>query len=67
MAQALANSGAGLFQGMPVSTSLSASALNDRSGARTSFASLTWGVTVLLTLLILAPLFSGLPKAVLRR
>jgi len=65
VAQALANSGAGLFQGMPVSTSLSASALNDRSGARTSFASLTSGVTVLLTLLILAPLFSDLPKAVL--
>jgi SulP family sulfate permease len=65
VAQALANSGAGLFQGMPVSTSLSASALNDRSGARTSFASLTSGITVLLTLLILAPLFSGLPKAVL--
>jgi anti-anti-sigma factor len=50
---------------MPVSTSLSASALNDRSGARTSFASLTSGVMVLLTLLILAPLFSDLPKAVL--
>src|SRR3954454_10874523 len=65
VAQALANSGAGLFQGMPVSTSLSASALNDRSGARTGFASLTSGVTVLLTLIILAPLFSGLPKAVL--
>jgi SulP family sulfate permease len=65
VAQALANSGAGLFQGMPVSTSLSASALNDRSGARTSFASLMSGVMVLLTLLILAPVFSDLPKAVL--
>ena len=65
VAQAVANTGAGLFQGMPVSTSLSASSLNDHSGARTGFASLTSGVTVLLTLLFLAPLFSDLPKPVL--
>lgn len=65
VAQSMANIGSGLFQGMPVSTSLSASSLNDRSGARTGVASLTSGVTVLLTLLILAPLFSDLPKAVL--
>ncbi|MFF1635632.1 SulP family inorganic anion transporter [Leifsonia sp. NPDC058248] len=65
VAQSLANIGSGLFQGMPVSTSLSASSLNDRSGAKTGLASLTSGVTVLLTLLFLAPLFSNLPKAVL--
>ena len=65
VAQAAANVGAGLLQGMPVSTSLSASSLNDRAGARTSLASLTSGVTVVLTLLVLAPLFSDLPKAVL--
>ncbi len=65
VAQAAANAGAGLFQGMPVSTSLSASSLNDHSGARTGLASLTSGVTVLLTLLVLAPLFSDLPKPVL--
>jgi high affinity sulfate transporter 1 len=65
VAQALANTGAGLFQGMPVSTSLSASSLNDHSGAKTGLASITSGLTVLLTLLILAPLFSNLPKAVL--
>ncbi|GAA5202723.1 SulP family inorganic anion transporter [Microbacterium jejuense] len=65
VAQSMANIGSGLFQGMPVSTSLSASSLNDRSGAKTGVASLTSGVTVLLTLLILAPLFSDLPKAVL--
>ncbi len=63
--QGVANVGAGLFQGMPVSTSLSASSLNDHSGARTGLASLTSGVTVLLTLVVLAPLFSGLPKPVL--
>jgi SulP family sulfate permease len=65
VAQAAANTGAGLFQGMPVSTSLSASSLNDHSGARTGLASLISGVTVLLTLLVLAPLFSDLPKPVL--
>jgi sulfate permease, SulP family len=65
VAQAMANTGAGLLQGMPVTTSLSASSLNDRSGARTGLASLTSGVMVLLTLLFLAPLFSDLPKPVL--
>ena len=50
---------------MPVSTSLSASSLNDHSGARSGLASLTTGFAVLLTLLLLAPLFSGLPKPVL--
>ena len=65
VAQGVANVGAGLFQGMPVSTSLSASSLNDHSGARTGLASLTSGVIVLLTLVLLAPLFSDLPKAVL--
>ena len=65
VAQGMANAGAGLFQGMPVSTSLSASSLNDHSGARSGLASLTSGAIVLLTLLVLAPLFSKLPKPVL--
>jgi SulP family sulfate permease len=65
VAQGVANVGAGLFQGMPVSTSLSASSLNDHTGARTGLASLTSGVVVILTLLVLAPLFSDLPKPVL--
>lgn len=64
-AQSLANTAAGVFQGMPVSTSLSASSLNDHSGAKTGLASLASAVTVLLTLLFLAPLFSNLPKPVL--
>ncbi len=65
VAQSAANIGAGVLQGMPVSTSLSASSLNDHSGAKTGLASITSGVTVLLTLLVLAPLFSQLPKPVL--
>jgi anti-anti-sigma factor len=61
----MANAGAGLFQGMPVSTSLSASSLNESAGARTPVASLMTGGFVILTLVVLAPLFSQLPKAVL--
>ena len=64
-AQGVSNVGAGVFQGMPVSTSLSASSLNDASGARTSVASLVTGAVVVLTLIVLAPLFSDLPKPVL--
>ncbi len=65
VAQGMANVGAGVLQGMPVSTSLSASSLNERAGATTPVASLFTGALVLLTLIVLAPLFSGLPKAVL--
>ena len=65
VAQGISNVGSGLVQGIPVSTSLSASSLNDTSGAKTPVASLITGALIILTLLILAPLFSGLPKAVL--
>jgi sulfate permease, SulP family len=65
VAQGMANIASGLVQGMPVSTSLSASSLNESAGARTPVASLATGVLVILTLLFLAPLFSELPKAVL--
>jgi SulP family sulfate permease len=65
VAQGMANLGAGVFQGMPVSTSLSASSLNESAGARTPVASLAAGGLVLATLIVLAPVFSSLPKAVL--
>jgi len=65
VAQGMSNVGSGLVQGIPVSTSLSASSLNDTSGAKTPVASLTTGALIILTLLFLAPLFSDLPKAVL--
>jgi high affinity sulfate transporter 1 len=65
VAQGMANLGAGVFQGMPVSTSLSASSLNESAGAMTPVASLTTGALVLLTLIAIAPVFSSLPKAVL--
>ena len=65
VAQGMANVGSGVFQGMPVSTSLSASSLNEWAGASTPVASLTTGVLVIATLIVLAPVFSHLPKAVL--
>lgn len=65
VAQGVANVGSGVLQGIPVSTSLSASSLNDESGAKTPLASLVTGALIVLTLLVLAPLFSELPKAVL--
>jgi anti-anti-sigma factor len=65
VAQGLANVGAGVFQGMPVSTSLSASSLNESAGARTQLSSLVTGALVIATLVVLAPVFSHLPKAVL--
>jgi SulP family sulfate permease len=65
VAQGMANAAAGVFQGMPVSTSLSASSLNEAAGARSAMASLATGGFVILTLVALAPLFSQLPKAVL--
>jgi MFS superfamily sulfate permease-like transporter len=65
VAQGVSNIGSGVFQGMPVSTSLSASSLADSSGARTQLASVVTGAVVVLTLLVFAPLFSDLPKPVL--
>ena len=65
VAQGMANLGAGVFQGMPVSTSLSASSLNESAGARTPVASIATGGIVVATLILLAPLFSDLPKAIL--
>lgn len=65
VAQGMSNVGSGILQGMPVSTSLSASSLADSSGARTQMASVVTGAVVVLTLLVFAPLFSDLPKPVL--
>jgi high affinity sulfate transporter 1 len=65
LAQGMANFTSGLFQGINVDGSLSKSSVNDASGAKSEMASLAQGVFVILTLLILAPLFADLPEAVL--
>ncbi len=63
--QGLANIAAGLFSGFPVSGSFSRSAVNFRSGARTSFATIFAGLVMLLAMLTLAPLGVFLPRAAL--
>ncbi|MBT8363072.1 MAG: sulfate permease [Deltaproteobacteria bacterium] len=65
LSQGMSNVTSGLFQGINVSGSLSKSSVNDASGAKSEMASLAQGVFVLLTLLVLAPLFADLPEAVL--
>jgi SulP family sulfate permease len=65
LAQGMANTTSGLFQGINVDGSLSKSALNDSSGGKTQVASLAQSVFVILTLLFLAPLFANLPTAAL--
>jgi sulfate permease, SulP family len=65
VAQGMANMASGVCQGMPVSTSLSGSSLNESAGASSPVASLVTGGLVLLTLVVLAPLFSSLPEPVL--
>lgn len=65
LAQGAANIGSGVFQGIPVATSLSASSLNDHSGAKSQVASLVTGGVIVLTMLVIAPVFSVLPEPVL--
>ncbi|MBW2408955.1 MAG: sulfate permease [Deltaproteobacteria bacterium] len=65
LAQGMANVSSGIFQGINVAGSLSKSSVNDASGAKSEMSSLAQGFFVLLTLLIIAPLFADLPEAVL--
>jgi len=65
LAQGMANFTSGLSQGINVCGSLSKSSVNDGSGAKSEMASLAQGAFVILTLLILAPLFAALHEAVL--
>lgn len=60
-----ANLGSGLSGAMPVAGSFSRSMVNFNSGARTQFSSIFLALFTAATLLLFAPLFSGLPKAAL--
>lgn len=53
--QGIANLASGLFQGMPVGGSMSATALVRAAGARTALANLSAGVVMALTILVLGP------------
>ncbi len=60
-----ANTGAGLFSGFPIGSSLSKSAANDRAGARTQMSLVTAAAATALVALFLTPLFEPLPEATL--
>jgi high affinity sulfate transporter 1 len=60
-----ANISAGLFQGFTVDASLSSTATADEAGERTQLSSIVTAVMIIITLLVLAPLFHNLPNAVL--
>ena len=60
-----ANTGAGLFSGFPIGSSLSKSAANDRAGAKTPASLVTAAAATALVALFLTPLFEPLPEATL--
>lgn len=65
VALGLANATSGIFQGYPVAGSFSRTAVNGASGARTPVAGLVTAAVIGITLVVAAPLFRTLPKAVL--
>jgi SulP family sulfate permease len=65
LALGVANAGAGLFGGYPVTGSLSRTAVMADSNARTPLAGLTSGAVVVLAIVLLTPLFSDVPSATL--
>jgi len=65
LAQGMSNVASGLFQGIYNNASLSKSPVNDEAGARSQVSNLAQALFIILTLLILAPMFSFLPEAVL--
>lgn len=60
-----ANLSAGLFQGFTVDASLSSTATADEAGARTQLSSIVSAALIIITVMVLAPLFHNLPDAVL--
>jgi high affinity sulfate transporter 1 len=60
-----ANLAAGLFQGFPVSTSGSRTAVAERSGAKTQFTGITGAVLIILMIVFLPGLFRNLPQPIL--
>jgi SulP family sulfate permease len=65
MAEGLANLAGGFFQSLPGSGSLSRSAINFQSGAKTRFSGIVSAATVAAALLLFAPLLRYVPQAAL--
>jgi len=60
-----ANLSAGLFQGFTVDASLSSTATGEEAGAQTQLSSIVSAILIIVTVAMLAPLFTELPNAVL--
>jgi len=60
-----ANLAAGLFQGFPVSTSGSRTAVAERSGAKTQFTGITGAALIILMIVLVPGLFRNLPNPAL--
>jgi len=65
LAMGVANLGSGLVGGLAAGGAVSGSAVNDAAGAKTQVSLLTAAVLTLITVIILTPLFTNLPEAVL--
>ena len=65
LAMGVANLGSGLVGGLASGGAVSGSAVNDAAGAKTQVSLLTAAVLTLITVIILTPLFTNLPEAVL--
>ncbi|HTU04400.1 MAG TPA: SulP family inorganic anion transporter, partial [Trebonia sp.] len=61
----MANLGAGLFQGFPVSTSGSRTAVAERAGAKTQLTGVVGAVLIVLMIVLLPGLFRNLPQPAL--
>jgi len=65
IALGVANAGSGLVRGLAGGGSLSQSAVNEGAGARSEVSPLVAAALILVTVLVLTPLFKNLPEAVL--
>ena len=65
IALGVANAGSGFLGGLAGGGSLSQSAVNDGAGARSEVSPLVAAVLIIVTVLVLTPLFKNLPEAVL--
>jgi high affinity sulfate transporter 1 len=61
----MANLAAGLFQGFPISTSGSRTAVAERSGAKTQLAGVTGAAVIIVMILLVPGLFRNLPQPAL--
>ena len=65
LALGLSNIAVGLFQGLPIGGSLSRTAVNEESGAKTQLAGGVSALVILLVLILFTGLFYNLPEAIL--